>query len=217
VSGKTPRLILAVGIVMIFTGMIGAVVLYMDMREQRHLHDSVAGITFSLGKAADWQQQSFSIIDSGYYTLYLATSSRNPAPVSLHGAGLYHGTFEAQILDSSKNMLWQRAFGGPEVAIVPPPNTVWTYLDSAQLHLRGEESCILRIRVTGADTAFSKTSSELIIMPPQAFDIGVYIYGQALKLLGMGVLVLAGFFVMILGGYLQKRKGSVKIFQPARE
>ena len=191
---------------MIFAGMIGAALLYTDMREQRHLHDRVAGITFSLGSNSDWQRQSLSIIDSGYYSLYLATTSRSSSPVSIHGAGLYHGTFEAQILDSSNIVLWQRGFGGREVTIVPPPNTVWTYLDSVQLHLRGEETCLLLIRVNGADTSFSRTSSELIIMPPQAFDIGVYIYGQALKLLGMGLLVLTGFFVMIFGGYLQQRR-----------
>ena len=196
---------------MTLAGMVGAGLTYMGMREQRHLHDRLAGIKFTLAKQTDWQTETFSPHDTGYHTLHLSTvnTSRNSAASDTAGASrtFYHGIFEARIAAPSGEIIWTRQMAGSTFFLVLPPHTAWMFIDSVYIQNAGEGVWKLQTRVVQADERFAPTYSELIVMPPQALDIAIYIYGESLKLMGLGLLIPIGFCVLLLGGYLQKRIG----------
>jgi hypothetical protein len=204
---------------MMLIGMIGAGRIYMDMRQQRHLHDRLAGMKFKLAEQTDWRTETFSPHDTGYHTLHLSTI--NTSSKSLRAKAqddksstsdtsgefrtFYHGTFEARIADPSNNIIWTKHIEGSTFFLALPSNTVWIFVDSVHIQNMHEGLWKFQTRVTHADENFAPTYSELILMPPQAMDIGFYIYGQSLKLIGMGLLIPIGFCTVLLGGYFQKR------------
>ena len=196
-------------------GMIGAGTTFMNMRLQRHLHDRVDGLKFKLSEQSDWRTETFSVYDTGYYTLYLSTvnafSKPSDSDTMKQFQTLYHGIFVARIADQSDNTVWSRRIDEYSISLALPPNMAWTFLDSVSISNPLGGSWKLQTRVVQADENFSKTFSELILMPPQLLDIGWYIYGQSIKLLGMGMLILVGFCMMVLGGYLQKRASRAEL------
>ena len=209
---------------MTLIGMIGAGRTYMDMREQRHLHDRLAGIRFKLAEQTDWHTENFSPHDTGYHTLHLSTINTSSKPstgkaqddqsstpdTSGKFRTFYHGTFEARIADPSDNIIWTGHIEGNTFFLTLPPTSAWIFVDSIHIPSLRQGPWKLQTRVTRADENFAPTYSELVLMPPQAMDIGLYIYEQSIKLIGVGLLIPIGFCTILLGAYLQKRVARSK-------
>jgi hypothetical protein len=194
---------------MTVAGIIMAGFTYMDMRRERHLHDRLAGMKFRLAEQTDWHMETFSPRDTGYHALHLSTvNTSRTAPVSDTTGEFrtfYHGAFDARIVDPTNDIIWSRHIEGNTIFLALPSNTAWIFIDSVHIQNVREGAWKLQARVMESDENFSNTFSELIVMPPRAENIGLYIYTQSIKLIGMGILILAGFCTMVLGGYLWRR------------
>lgn len=189
--------------------MIGAGLTFMEMKRQRHMHDRLNSMRFRLAERSGWTAETFSVYDTGYHTLFLTTVKAFSKPVKGDTMNeiqtRYRGEFEVRMIDPSDSVIWSKRIDGDSISLQNPANVSWTFLDSIRIGNPVGGSWKLQVRVWEADNNFSKTYSELALMPPMGLDIGRYIYGESIKLIGMGIALVVGFCLMVLGGYLRRR------------
>jgi hypothetical protein len=214
---RASRAIFLAGIFAMIGGMIGAGMIYREIRLQRHLHDRLCGIKLKLSEPSNLQNEEFSVYENGTYTLYLSTINPMTTQSAIDTVGkkmlLYRGIFEIRISDPSGRRVYAKQLNGDTFSRAPEydqtsersSTVTWTELDTVSLERQAEGHFSLAASVLTADNNFSHTLSEVVLMPPQGYDLGEYIQRQSMKLLGMGVLMISGFCAIVLSGYSIKR------------
>jgi hypothetical protein len=197
---------LILGILMTIGGVAGTGLTYRDMKTQNILHARTGIIQLNLGKQSEWDKETFAFYQPGDHVLYLTTVDAFSKP---HGTELkrdvsYNGTIEVIINTPSGGEYLHQHITSDSTHLIKPNNLERMVLDT--LHISEPFSGIWSIssRVVKPDTNFSKTLSEIFVMPPQKYDIGWYLYNQTFKLVGWGLLMLVGFGIIVLGGYLRR-------------
>jgi hypothetical protein len=190
-------------------GIIGAGITYRVMATENLLHAKTGIITLNLSDTSDWKSEKFSLYQTGNYLLVLTTVNNFSAPyigdstepLSPH----YSGQLDVEVVHPSGATLLSKHFAGHSFSLNVPYNMSWAVLDTLHITEPFDGTWGIKAHVAVADTAFTRTTSQLFIFPPQKYDIGWYLYGKTFQLVGFALLILVGFILLFVTGYLKKR------------
>jgi hypothetical protein len=203
------RFLTTLGIILMLAGIIGAGVTYRDMATENLLHAKTGIVTLKLSDTSDWKTEKFSLYQSGNHLLVLTTVNNFSMPYIAdtlpEPSGRFHGKIEVRISQPSGAMLLNKVYSGNTLSLNVPYNMSWSVLDTLHIGEPFEGTWSIKARVGSADTAFSRTTSEVFIFPPQKYDIGWYLYDKTFQLMGFALLILIGFILLFVSGFLKKR------------
>lgn len=204
------NIILGLGIVMMMTGVAGTGITFRDMRLERHLHDAVSVVRFSLAASAKNESRPFSLAKEGVYTLHVATTPIASSPRSEKSTSslLFRGKVHYAIVDTNGRTRHSGSVDSGATMIVSVGTPVWSALDTLYIPLNAGERFRLHADVSGADSSFRSTSSQIILMPPGVEEIAGSVRSGAYILAGMGLLIIGGFCLTFFGGHLRRKLSS---------
>lgn len=204
------NIILGLGIVMMMTGVAGTGITFRDMRLERHLHDAVSVVRFSLAASAKNESRPFSLAKEGIYTLHVATIPIASPPRSEKGPSSlpFHGNVQYAIVDTNGRTRHAGSVESGATMSISAGTRVWSALDTLYIPLNSGERFQLHADVTRIDSSFRSTLSEIILMPPDVEEIAGLVRSGAYILAGMGLLIIGGFCLTLFGGHLRKKLSS---------
>ena len=184
---------------------------YVSMMGEDRLHALLAVIDLNLSQQSDWKEARFVVLRDGEHGLHLSTL--NPFGKPFHESEddedplplFFGGVMELQLLRPDGIVLFSGRFDSTDIRHAWPRNLEWTELGRIDLAAPSGGEWRLRTRVVEPDSRFDRTTSQVLIMPPQVVDIGWFLFGKTIELVVSGILALFG-LTLLLAGVLLKRR-----------
>lgn len=194
------KIIFFLGTLMLVGGVVGAGIIYRDMKTENLMHARSGIVSLELTRISGWKTSPFAPYRVGTLLLCVTFDSAKPAPASAP---------EIQIEYSIREPGGRTVIHGTWPGRMPEQSTSnsWIAIDSVNIPDQTEASWSVGARVVKPDPSSVHPRAEVFVMPPQKYEIGSYLSGEMSKLVAMGILVILG-FVLIVGGASMKRRTS---------
>ncbi len=182
----------------------GGRILFTLITETR-LHKRVGVMPVSLSAASDWSEAAFRLHRPGVHTLYLTTVNAFTDSIGTKQPQ-YRGVFDVALLTPHGESFLNKRYSGASLPLLRPHNMEWTVLEELPIDNPFDSEWTIRVRVVEPDTAFAATRSQILIFPPQKFEIGWFIFEKSVELAVMSLLFFLGMGAVGAGALLRRRQ-----------
>ncbi len=201
------KFVLAFGIILTVAGMAGAGWTYRDMKTQNILHARQGSLQLNLGYKPFTEEETFAFYQAGEHIIYLTTADpfSKPRGNVPKEDSLFSGILNVTVTDPSGKEYYKKDIVSDSLRVIQPNSVEWIPIDTLQVREPFEGIWKITAHVVKPDSNFSDSFTEMFIMPPQHYNIGMYLYGQTFKLIGWALLMLVGFVTIVVGGFFVRR------------
>jgi hypothetical protein len=180
-----------------------------EINTETRLHKRVGVVPLPLDRAGAWTDTTFRLFQPGMHILYLTSVNAFSQPyedIDFEAERqLFSGAFEAVITSPGGETFLEKRYDGSTVSHPRPYNTEWTVLEELQVADPFQGEWTIRARVVEADTMFGGIRSELLIFPPQKYEIGWFLFEKSVELALVGLLFFVGMVAVGAGALLRRR------------
>lgn len=207
------KIILGAGILFLAGGVVGAGLIYRDIRTENLIHAKMAMIRIPFSDTSSSASGGFLPFREGLYTLYLSPSGPDIPPGSdpgrcatgavLDGLMNYDGAVDVIITDPEERVRINRSISGEKFPSSSPGDNGWIFIDTIRI-TPGETQWTLGVYVCPADSSPPACEMNLFLLPPQRYDIGAYVADGITRVVGFAGLMLTGFIMIVLAGRIRR-------------
>ncbi len=208
------KILLGTGIALLIAGVAGAGITYQDIRRENLMHAVAATVPVPFADTAASLSAGFLPYRDGTYSLYLSApgdpedpgrgpGQRNaaacPPEAVLAGIIEYDGSLEIAVTDPDGRVTYSRRITPGNVPATLPTGRGWVLIDTLGVPAGGRQ-WTLGVSVRPGDTHPPVCGMDIFLLPPQRHDIGSYMAGGVMWLVGFGGCMMLGFIVIVLAG-----------------
>jgi len=193
-SRNSLNIIFIVGLILMFSGVVGGALTYREMRAQRVLHEAVHLFRFDPSAAAQWMTAPLPVYQDGSHAVMLALSARDDSPAQ------YHGAIVVTVEDPGGVTIMNTRVSTFGEGIANPGRVWWFPLDTLVVKKISSGDWKMQVRLLSGDPKFAGSPGELVILPPGQGEFTPYLQNNAYKLYGAGFCIVLGFLVVVFGG-----------------
>jgi len=200
------KVLMGAGIAFLVGGVAGAGLTYRDITTENLMHATMANVRVPFADTAASASARFLPYREGVYTLYLSSAGpdlsqgRDDARCgadSLIASFLnYGGLVDILITDPGDRVALGRSLSAPAA---PPEDNGWIPVDTLRIS-PGEHQWTLGVYVCPDGSPPPRCGMEFFLLPPQRYEIGTYLAGGVMRMVGFGGLMLAGFLMIVFAG-----------------
>jgi len=207
------KILLGTGIALLVAGVAGAGITYQDIRRENLMHAVAATLPVPFADTASSVSAGFLPYRDGTYSLYLSAPGDRedaergperraaPCPPEAVLAGIieYDGSLEITVSDPDERVTYSRRITRGIVPAALPTERGWILIDTLGVRAGGRQ-WTLGVSVRPGGSRPPACGMDILLLPPQRHDIGSYMEGGVMWLVGFGGCMMLGFIVIVLAG-----------------